>query len=146
LPYLSSIEDAKQGGIDLTVEVWIQSAQMREQGIDAMRLSLANFQDMYWTLAQMVTHHASNGCNLRSGDLIASGTVSGEKQGTQGSLLEVTRRGTETIQLPSGEQRAFLEDGDEVILRGYYQKAGYRRIGFGDCRGRIQPCKWLRCE
>lgn len=146
LPYLSSVEDAQQGGIDLTVEVRIQSAQMRAQGIDAMRLSQANFQDMYWTVAQMVTHHSSNGCNLRSGDLMASGTVSGKKEGTQGSLLEITRRGTETIQLPSGEQRAFLEDGDEVILRGYYLKSGYVPIGFGDCRGRIQSCKQLCCE
>jgi fumarylacetoacetase len=138
LPYLSS-KDAKQEGINLIVEVWLQSAQMKEQGIEPMRLSQGNVQDLYWTPAQMVTHHTSNGCNLRSGDLIASGTVSGEAEGMQGSLLEITRRGAKTIQLPSGEERTFLADGDEVILRGYCQRSGYARIGFGDCRGQIQP-------
>jgi fumarylacetoacetase len=139
LPYLTSEADATQGGINLTVEGWLQSAQMKEQGIEPMRLSQGNVQDLYWTLAQMVTHHTSNGCNLRSGDLIASGTVSGEAEGMQGSLLEITRRGAKTIQLPSGEERTFLADGDEVILRGYCQRSGYARIGFGDCRGQIQP-------
>jgi fumarylacetoacetase len=139
LHYLTSKEDATQGGIDLTVEVWLQSLQMKEQRIEPMRLSQANVQDLYWSPAQMVTHHTSNGCNLRTGDLIASGTVSGKTEGMQGSLLEITRRGTQLIQLPSGEERAFLADGDEVILRGYCHLSGYARIGFGDCRGQILP-------
>lgn len=139
LSYLASAEDAKQGGINLTVEVWLQSAQMKAQRIEPMCLSQANFRDLYWTLAQMVTHHTSNGCNLRSGDLIASGTISGEAEGMQGSLLEITWRGAHPIRLPSGEQRAFLADEDEVILRGYCQTSGYVQIGFGDCRGRILP-------
>ena len=141
LPYLASAQNAEQGGIDLTVEVWLQSAQMRQQGIEPLQLSRANFQDMYWTMGQMVTHHTSNGCNLRSGDLLASGTVSGTEVGTQGSLLEMTRRGAQPLKLPTNETRTFLIDGDEVILRGYCQKSGYARIGFGDCRGRVSPTK-----
>jgi fumarylacetoacetase len=92
---------------------------------------------MYWTLAQMLAHHTSNGCNLRAGDLIASGTVSGAEEGSQGSLLEITQRGSKPIQLPTGEERAFLSDGDEVILRGYCEKEGYVRVGFGECRGSV---------
>jgi len=92
---------------------------------------------MYWTLAQMLTHHASNGCNLRPADLIASGTISGPEPGSQGCLLEMTQRGAHPIELPTGEQRSFLLDGDEVILRGYCEKPGYARIGLGTCRGII---------
>lgn len=138
LPYLTSTTDAKTAGIDITVEVWLQSAQMREQGLEPMRLSQGSFQSMYWTLAQMVTHHASNGCNLQPGDLMASGTVSGSEEGSLGSLLEITRRGANLISLPTGEERSFLVDGDEVILRGFCQKDGYARIGFGECRGMVQ--------
>ena len=137
LPYLCTAENDSGGGIDLTVEVLLSSAQMREVGLDPVPLSRASFSQMYWTVAQMLTHHASNGCNLRSGDLLASGTVSGAAEGTQGSLLEITRRGERSIALPTGEQRTFLADGDEVILRGYCQKEGYARVGFGECRGTI---------
>ncbi|MCM1981712.1 fumarylacetoacetase [Lyngbya confervoides] len=137
LPYLSCFDNAKQGGIDLTVEVWLQSALMKDQGIQALRLSQANFQDMYWTLAQMVAHHTSNGCNLRSGDLLASGTISGAEEGSQGSLLEITRRGAQPFELPSGEQRRFLQDGDEITLRGYCRRAGYVDIGLGLCQAQI---------
>jgi fumarylacetoacetase len=92
---------------------------------------------MYWTIAQMLTHHTSNGCNLRPGDLLASGTVSGPEAGSQGCLLEITQRGSQLLHLPTGETRSFLADGDEVILRGYCEKQGYARIGFGECRGRV---------
>ncbi|OKH21567.1 fumarylacetoacetase [Hydrococcus rivularis NIES-593] len=137
LPYLFSRQDASLGGIDLTVEVWLLSAQMREAGMESFCLSRASFAQMYWTLAQMLAHHSSNGCNLRTGDLLASGTVSGAEEGSQGSLLELTQRGSQPIQLPTGEKRGFLSDGDEVILRGYCEKEGYARVGFGECRGTV---------
>lgn len=137
LPYLTSTENQHQGGINLTLEVWFTSAQMRQQNIPPFRLSCSSFQQMYWTVAQMLTHHASNGCNLRPGDLFASGTVSGNAAGTQGCLLECTQRGTQPIALPTGEVRSFLLAGDEVTLRGYCERAGYTKIGFGECCGII---------
>ena len=94
---------------------------------------------MYWTLAQLLAHHTSNGCNLRPGDLLGSGTVSGETKDARGCLLELTWRGAEPIQLPEGETRGFLHDGDEVILRGYAGRPGARRIGLGECRGLVVP-------
>ncbi|MGH2413083.1 MAG: fumarylacetoacetase [Microcystaceae cyanobacterium] len=139
LSYLASPVNTSSGGIDLTVEVWLRSSQMREAEMPPLRLSRASFGQMYWTLAQMLTHHSSNGCNLRSGDLLASGTVSNREQGSQGSLLEITQRGSEPIHLPTGETRSFLSDADEVILRGYCEKAGYAKVGFGECRGIILP-------
>jgi fumarylacetoacetase len=102
-------------------------------------LGRSNFRDMYWTMAQMLTHHASNGCNLRAGDLLASGTVSGTDKTARGCLLELTSRGKDPVALPTGEQRKFLEDGDEVILRGFCERDGFRRIGLGSCRGMIVP-------
>ncbi|HEX6160152.1 MAG TPA: fumarylacetoacetase [Thermoanaerobaculia bacterium] len=126
LPYLR--DDV---GFDITVEVWLRSAKMAEP----VRLSRGNFRDMYWTVAQLVTHHASNGCNLQPGDLLASGTISGPEKEARGCLLELTWRGTEPLELPTGETRRFLEDGDEVILRAYCEKEGLPRIGFGECRG-----------
>jgi fumarylacetoacetase len=95
--------------------------------------------DLYWTMAQMLTHHTSNGCNLRPGDLFASGTISGPTSDSRGCLLELTRRGAEPVTLPTGETRKFLEDGDEVILRGSCERQGAARIGFGECRGLILP-------
>ncbi|GAB4372984.1 MAG: fumarylacetoacetase [Elainellaceae cyanobacterium] len=140
LPYLNSSLNARAGGIDITVEVWLSSRQMRQQAIEPIRLSQASFKDMYWTLAQMLTHHSSNGCNLRPADLFASGTVSGAEPGSQGCLLEITQRGAKAIELPTGEKRTFLEDGDEVTLRGFCVKEGYPRIGFGTCQGiLLQP-------
>jgi hypothetical protein len=90
---------------------------------------------MYWTMAQMLTHHASNGCNLRAGDLLASGTVSGADKTARGCLLELTSRGKDPVTLPTGERRKFLEDGDEIILRGFCERDGFRRIGLGSCLG-----------
>jgi fumarylacetoacetase len=94
---------------------------------------------MYWTLGQMITHHSSNGCPLRAGDLIGSGTVSGPDKDNRGCLLEITSRGAEPIALSSGETRSFLEDGDEMILRAFCQAPGFRRIGLGECRGAVLP-------
>lgn len=139
LPYLDSREDQERGGIDLTLEVYLATQQMRDSGIAPVRVSHGSFREMYWTIAQLLTHHASNGCNLRPGDLLASGTVSGPERESRGCLLELTWRGEQPIELPTGEQRRFLEDGDEVILRGWCEREGYRRIGLGECRGVILP-------
>ena len=137
LPHLTSEEDQRTGGFDIALEVHLATRKMREQGIAPVRVSRSNFRDMYWTLAQMITHHASNGCNLIAGDLLASGTVSGPAKDARGSLLELAWKGTEPLQLPSGETRKFLEDGDEVILRGYCEREGAARIGLGECRGTV---------
>jgi fumarylacetoacetase len=137
LPYLSSLLNTELGGIDLTVEVWLRTTEMRDRNMEPFRLSRASFAQMYWTIAQMLAHHASNGCNLRPGDLLASGTISGAEEGSQGSLLEITQRGSKPIRLPTDEERSFLSDGDEVILRGYCEREGFVRIGFGECRGII---------
>ncbi len=137
LPYLSSDKDKNDGGIDLVIEVYIRSMMMREGHLRPSRLSAASLADMYWTPAQMVTHHTSNGCNLRTGDLLGSGTVSGPDPGSQGCLLELTRRGADAIQLPTGEERRFLHDGDEVIMRAYLRREGAARIGLGECSGLI---------
>lgn len=141
LPYLDSLVNRNRGGFDINLEVYLSTAQMREQGIAPHRLSASNTKDLYWTFAQMLTHHASNGCNLRLGDLIASGTVSGATKESQGCLIELTERGAKPIQLPGGETRRFLEDGDEVIFRGYCEREGFRRIGFGECRGIVMPAE-----
>jgi fumarylacetoacetase len=139
LAYLDSEADRVRGGFDLELEVWLSSRSMRAAGTPPMRLSRARFADMYWTLGQMVAHHTSNGCNLQPGDLIASGTVSGATKDSRGCMLELTWRGTEPIELPGGETRRFLEDGDEVIMRGTCERPGARRIGFGECRGEVLP-------
>jgi fumarylacetoacetase len=138
LPYLDDAADRARGGVAVTLEVQLSSRRMREEGIAPARLSRSSFTDMYWTPAQMLTHHASNGCNLRPGDLLASGTVSGPGRDARGCLLELTWRGAEPLRLPTGETRKFLDDGDEVILRGYCEREGFARIGFGECRGRVE--------
>ncbi|MEO5818659.1 MAG: fumarylacetoacetase [Gemmatimonadaceae bacterium] len=135
LPYLHDDANEREGAFSIALEVLISSARMRVDGVAPMRLSIGSFTSMYWTVAQLVTHHASAGCNLTPGDLIASGTVSGETKDSRGCLLERTWRGTEPLTLPTGEVRRFLEDGDEVIMRGWCERDGFRRIGFGDCRG-----------
>jgi fumarylacetoacetase len=133
LPYLWPPGNA----IDLKLEVALTTAQMRDERLPPARLSRGNLKDLYWTPAQMVAHHTSNGCNLRPGDLLASGTVSGPSRDALGCLLEITRRGAEPITLATGETRTFLEDGDEVIFRAWCEREGYPRIGFGECRGCI---------
>jgi fumarylacetoacetase len=137
LAHLDDPADRAAGAFDITLEVWLRTAHMRAAGADAVRVSSGAFRDMYWTLGQMVAHHTSNGCNLRPGDLIASGTVSGPLPDTMGCLLERTKRGREPLSLPGGEMRRFLEDGDEVILRGTCERDGFRHIGFGECRGTV---------
>jgi fumarylacetoacetase len=137
LPYLTDAEDARRGAFDIQLEVSISTRRMRDEGLAPHRISHGNFTSMYWTVGQLITHHASNGCNLRPGDMLASGTVSGPAKESRGCLLERTWRGTEPLALPSGESRRFLEDGDEVIMRGWCERAGYRRIGFGECRGTV---------
>ncbi len=139
LPYLDDPDDRQSGGFAITLEVYVRSRTMRDRGTPPVRLSRSRFAEMYWTLAQLVTHHASNGCNLRPGDLLGSGTVSGATKESRGCLLELAWRGSEPVQLPTGETRRFLEDGDEVTMRGYCERDGFRRIGFGDCTGVIVP-------
>lgn len=137
LPYLLDPGDQALGGVDLRLEVYLTTERMHREDLAPHRLSGARFLDMYWTPAQLVAHHASNGCNLRPGDLLASGTVSGPDELSLGCLLERTQRGTRPILLPTGETRRFLEDGDEVTLRGSCSLDGRVPIGFGECRGRI---------
>lgn len=146
LPYLWDARDQSQGAIDLTLEVWLQSEQMRQRGMAPVRLSHTRAcKDLYWTPGQMIAHHTVNGCNLMSGDLIATGTVSGPGPDERGCLLELTWDGPgrprRPVLLPSGESRTFLADGDEVVFRGYAQREGFRRIGLGECRGRILPAR-----
>ena len=133
LPYLSSSANSAQGAIDMTLEVWLQTAAMRTAGDSAVRLSQTNYsRAAYWTLAQLVTHHTVNGCNLQAGDMLGTGTLSGPAASEAGSLLELSLGGKQTITLPNGEQRSFLLDGDAVILRGFCECKGMRRIGLGE--------------
>jgi fumarylacetoacetase len=138
LPYL---DDPYGSNLDITLDVFISSAAMRDQGIAPTLISHGSFRDMFWTPAQMLAHHASNGCNMQTGDLLASGTVSGTTKDSRGCLLERTWRGTEPIQLGDGTERKFLNDGDEVIMRGYCVKPGHPRIGLGECRGIVLPAR-----
>ena len=117
----------------MTLEVWLQTAAMRTAGDSAVRLSQTNYsRAAYWTLAQLVTHHTVNGCNLQAGDMLGTGTLSGPAASEAGSLLELSLGGKQTIALPNGEQRSFLLDGDTVILRGFCECVGMRRIGLGE--------------
>ena len=137
LPHLRDARNEREGGFDITLDVLLRTRRMRDADLPAVRVSRASFTSMYWTVAQLVAHHASNGCNLRPGDLLASGTVSGPTKESRGCLLERTWRGTEPLELPSGETRRFLEDGDEVIMRGWCERDGARRIGFGEAAGMV---------
>ena len=141
LEYLYSDQNQQRGGLDINLEVLIQTQKMRDENREPFLLSRSNTKDLYWTIGQMLAHHASNGCNLRTGDLIATGTVSGKEKTERGCLLELTWRGKEPIELPNGETRRFLEDGDEIIMRGYAEREGFRRIGFGECRGVVLPAE-----
>jgi fumarylacetoacetase len=133
LPYLSS-PSTEHAAVDVTLEVYLESNQMREAGAAPMLLSRGNLRELYWTIDQLVTHHASNGCNLRPGDLLATGTISGAEAGSEGCLLE---KQSEALRLPNGETRRFLEDGDTVTFRAYAAKQGLPRIGFGTCKGTV---------
>jgi fumarylacetoacetase len=135
LSHLDSAANRQRGGVDVTVEVFLRTAAMRAAGLPEQRVSRSRMADLYWTLAQMFAHHTSNGCNLQPGDLFASGTISGPAKEARGCLLELTWRGTDPLGLAGGESRKFLEDGDEVIMRGHCERPGTARIGFGECRG-----------
>jgi fumarylacetoacetase len=139
LTYLCDVDDQSHGGVDMTVEVYLSSKQMIERGMEPFRLTSGNMKHMYWTVAQMLTHHASNGCNLNSGDMMATGTISGPEKSSRGCLLELTWRGSEPVGLPTGEERKFLQDGDEVVFRGFCERDGATRIGFGSCSGEVMP-------
>lgn len=139
LPYLSSPENSKSGGLDIQLEALIQTPKMREAKADAARISLTNYRHAYWTAAQMVTHHTVNGCNLQPGDLLGTGTLSGPTLDQACALIELTAGGKHPIQLPNGESRTWLEDGDTVILKGWCEKPGAARIGFGECVGTLLP-------
>jgi fumarylacetoacetase len=130
LPYLKS---ARENAFEITLEVRIKSREMSGPEL----ISKGYFQDLYWPFDQMVAHHTSNGCPLRPGDLIASGTISGPQKLNRGCLLELTEKGRVPLRLSSGEQRAFLEDGDQVLMTGFCAREGYRRIGLGECTGHI---------
>jgi fumarylacetoacetase len=138
LPYLNSPQQMAHGAFDVSLEVLLSSRAMREANVAPVELCRSNLRDLYWTPGQLLAHHASNGCNLRPGDLLGSGTVSGPATESRGSLLERTWRGTQPITLPTGESRRFLEDGDEVIFRGYCGRSGFARIGLGECRGIVE--------
>lgn len=140
LPYLLDAGDQATGALMLDLSVAISTPAMRAAGLPAHTLSHGNSRDaMYWTLGQIVAHHAANGCDLHSGDLLGTGTLSGEAAGSEGSLLELSHGGKLPIALPHGESRCFLEDGDEVSISAMARRDGYRSIGFGPCVGRVMP-------
>jgi fumarylacetoacetase len=139
LPYLDCAQVRRSGAIDLELEVHLETAQMRASGEAPRRLSRSNFRHSYWTVSQMVAHHTVNGCNLEPGDLLGSGTQSGPAPEEAGSLLELTTGGKRPLVLGAGETRTFLEDGDRVILRGWCEKPGGPRIGFGEAAGMVLP-------
>ena len=139
LPYLDSEADRKNGAYQLSLEVQIRTAKMRDQGLPPFRLGLSNAKYMYWTMAQMIAHHSSNGCNLQIGDLLGTGTISGPDQNSCGSILEVTEGGKKPVTLENGEERRFLEDGDEIILIARTEEKDGVQIGFGECRAIVEP-------
>jgi fumarylacetoacetase len=137
LAYLRDDADQAHGAYDIELEVRIQTKIMAARGLPPHRLGLSNARHMYWTIAQMLTHHTVAGCNLRPGDLLGTGTISAPDPSGYGSLLEVSQGGNQPVLLPSRESRRFLEDGDTIIMRGQCNRAGYAPIGFGDCVGEI---------
>jgi fumarylacetoacetase len=137
LPYLDCEGNRRGGVIGVDLQVWIQTERMRQAGAARHLLSQSSYRDAYWTMAQLVAHHTINGCNLQSGDLLGTGTLSGPQAGQGGSLLELSAGGKSPVALPNGEVRTFLEDGDEITLRGYCEREGFRRIGLGECRAAV---------
>ena len=137
LAYLESPTLRSAGAFDIHLEVWIQTEKMQREGSAAHRLSRSNFSDSYWTISQLVTHHTVNGCNLRAGDFLGSGTQSGPLPEEAGSLLELSQGGKVPMSLSNGEQRIFIEDGDTIIMRGWAEKEGLPRIGFGQVTGTL---------
>ena len=141
LPYLHSLADQQRGSFDITLQVYLLTEKMRANKLAPFLLSESNSRDLYWTPAQLIAHHTSNGCNLQTGDLLATGTISGPLEASGGCLLELTRNGAKPILLPTGELRTFLADGDEIILSGFCEAAGHPLIGLGECRAIILPAR-----
>ena len=141
LPYLWSDADQAEGALGLDLEVLIRTQKMRDDGAAPQALSRSHARHMYWTVSQIVTHHASGGCNLQTGDLLGTGTLSGDTPGSEGSLLELSAGGKKPVTLDNGEERTFLLDGDEIILRARAEKQGFVTIGFGDCQGVVTAAK-----
>ena len=141
LPYLDSAPNREQGAFDIQLEVGLQTPRLREAAQAAAVICRTSYRHAYWTVAQMVAHHTVNGCNLQPGDLFGSGTLSGPTLDQAGALIELTQGGKNPVQLPNGEQRVYLEDGDAVVLRGWCEKAGAARIGFGECVGTVLPAR-----
>jgi len=139
LPYLHDAADQDSGGLDIELEVLLTTAQMRADGTAPHQLTVSSTEHMYWTVAQMIAHHSSGGCDLRSGDLLGTGTISAPGGHGYGSLLEMTRNGAEPLVLPTGEERTFLHDGDEILLRARAHRAGAAPVGFGECRATVLP-------
>ena len=139
MAYLDGAANRAAGHFGITLEVWLQTAAMREAGTPEVRLTTGSYADAYWTVAQLVAHHTVNGCNLRTGDLLGTGTLSGPAPQQGGSLLELSQGGKRPIDLGNGETRTWLEDGDTVVLKAYCARPGFRRIGFGECRGTVAP-------
>ena len=137
LPHLDSAADRRAGGIDIELEAYLSTARMRSAGLEPERITQTHLGNLYWTFAQMIAHHTSNGCNLRTGDLLGSGTISGESAVSRACLTELTNAGKDPLQLPGGETRIALEDGDEITLTARASHPGAVSIGFGECRGRI---------
>jgi fumarylacetoacetase len=137
LPHLWDDADQNEGAFDIALEALLMTEGLRAKGLPPHRMSVSNTADLYWTVAQMIAHHSSNGCNLFAGDLFGSGTISGASPEGYGSLMELSADGSREMALPSGETRTFLEDGDEVIFRAHCRKSGFVSIGFGECRARI---------
>ena len=139
LPYLEGAGLRAAGAIDVRLEVWLETERMRAEALAPERLSHSTFRDSYWSVAQLVAHHTVNGCNLEAGDLLGSGTQSGPSAEEAGSLLELSAGGKRSLTLRSGETRTFLADGDRVIFRGWCERPGYTRIGFGEVAGIVLP-------
>lgn len=141
LPHLDNRMEREGGALDLTVEVHILSERMRQDGMAPLKLSRSSYRDSYWTVGQLITHQTSNGANLEPGDLLGSGTLSGPTDDARACLMELTTGGREPFALPSGESRTFLEDGDEVVMSGYCERAGFARIGLGVLSARVLPAR-----
>ncbi|MDP2562875.1 fumarylacetoacetase [Psychrobium sp. 1_MG-2023] len=141
LEYLSSERNSALGSYDVQLEVFLETPTLREAGEAAVKLTQSSFRHSYWTTAQMVAHHTVNGCNLVAGDFFGSGTQSGPDAQEAGSLLELSNGGKQQVELANGETRTFLEDGDAVVMRGYCEQAGAKRIGFGECYSLVLPAK-----
>ena len=142
LTYLDDAQDRAQGSLDIQLEVVLQSRRHRELQLGGDRITATSFRHQYWTIAQMLAQHTVGGCNMHSGDLLGTGTISGPTAGEAGAIVELSLGGSRDVPLPSsGEARRFLEDGDRVILRGWCEKPGAARIGFGTCSAEVLPAQ-----